>query len=387
MVLPIVSCWRTSVGWALLVGFIAASPVAAQSKPEECGTLSLIVDSYSQVVQAAGVSTVNIGPIQCEQKYSPGMTGVRVDMEQMLLVNQVAVNPAAAQEIIGEFQLAESKKPGKLAGLFTFVVRDKTGERDATRRSYLLTGDTSQAELRELLGESGGGEVLFETSSMKHVLYADVRGDTVFAKDADGETITDFGVEIIHLPTNGDSPTNITPAIDEGYVFVDVPTDSNYAVRLINRSGDAVAVNLSIDGVNMFYYCDDEFRSKNTGAPRFHRYIVPAKKTAEVSGWWRNFKEAYRFRASGRPEEDSLEVGIPLAVKSPGEIGLITVQFFRAWDDAAGKPADARRDGILSPSRKETIPGEVVASKTKQLAWSWEMEPRATIALRYHRAD
>ncbi|HEY1067544.1 MAG TPA: hypothetical protein VGE52_15585, partial [Pirellulales bacterium] len=374
------------VATALLTLCVLPARAQSSGQPavEEFGRLAQLLDAYADVVQSAGISTINLAPVACDPAYSPGMTGVLVDLERQLLARQVAVNPQAVERIKSEFKPEAGGSAKSPAGVFKFVVATATGDREETRRVYRLSGDLGSVDLAQLAGVTGGSDVpLFNATTGKKP-YVEIRGDTIYAKDADGETLDDYGVEVLAYGPDG-ALEPLAPTIEDGRVFVDIPTDADYAVRLVNESDSGAAVNVAIDGVSLFHYCDPEFRSEATAAPRFQRYIVPPKKSAELIGWWRNFKEVYRFRTSGRPEEESLEAGLPLAYKSPSEVGQVSVQFFRAWENSEDKPADARRDGTLGGSRKETIPGQVTESKTKAAAWSWEAEPRATITIRYDR--
>jgi hypothetical protein len=113
-----------------------------------------------------------------------------------------------------------------------------------------------------------------------------------------------------------------------GLVRADLKRDDVYAVRLINNSDHESAVNLTIDGLDLFAFSD------NRGA----QIILKPKSTALVKGWPRTFTESNEFLVTEYARSAAHQL------KSTGEVGVITANFAAAWPVNGPRPADEPAD-------------------------------------------
>jgi hypothetical protein len=197
-----------------------------------------------------------------------------------------------------------------------------------------------------------------------------IEGSTVFpAKD------NRFGVQIL-LKVAKDQYTPLTPTMDDGLVYVNIPIDAVYAVKLVNRSDTDAAVDLSIDGISMFQFCKER---RSDGKPEYTHYIARSSFDTLLKGWYRDAAEANEFltsNASVLPEEMR---GLAANEKT----GVITAQFCIA-KSAASTTATSKDE--VDSVRKRTIVGKTTQQASKVESWTWDANaPVATIAIRYDK--
>jgi len=131
-----------------------------------------------------------------------------------------------------------------------------------------------------------------------------------------------------------------------GRPFVGIKQDELYAVRLINDSNHAAAVNLSIDGIN-------SFRFSNTTSTY---WIVPAHKSVTIKGWHRSKTKSVEFKVTGYTDT----AAALLKLKPSATIGQISASFSAAWVDKNDRPHD-------EAAGRGTGFGDEIQFKTKQV--------------------
>ena len=372
-----------------LVWLLAPCGTTAQAQTKEFFAIDKILQDYATVLAGLGdVSTVNIGNIDCHSSFVGAMKGVRTKLEQDLAARQIAVSSAADHDVKGEFTPEPSATEQGLNGVFKFTLATALGDDPRARQTYLLKGEK---DLGPLLGvtAAGGSSISSEivTDKVKRQTSAEIRDNVVYARDKAGQTNTDYGVAILRYPRNGDATSLLDAKMDNGYNFVDIPTDTDYAIRIVNKSRYAAAVQVSIDGLSQFQYVHDEYRDQ-TGQPKVPpRYIIPAGTTTDILGWWRNEREVYRFTVSGDPSEGAAASHLPKATKLPDKLGLVCVQFYRAWKPDGDVPEGAVKDHEFLLGSKQTVPGQTEQSASKLEPWLWEGKEQAIISIRYDKPD
>jgi hypothetical protein len=361
----------------------------AQAQTRSFYTIDKMLQDYAAKLADLGdVSTVNIGNIDCHSLYVGAMKGIRTKLEQDLAARQIAVSSAADRDVKGEFKAEPNATDKSLSGLFTFTLATVRGDDPRARQTYQLKGEK---DLGPLLGVTAAGSANISTlitDKVKREESVDIHDNVVYACDEAGQTITDYGVAILRYPRNGDAASPIDAKKENGYSFVDIPTDTDYAIRIINKSRYAAAVQVMIDGLSLFQYVDDEYRDQ-TGQPKIPpRYIIPADTTTDIMGWWRNEREVYRFTVSGDPSEDAAASHLPKAIKLPEKMGIVCVQFYRAWKLEADAPEGAVNDPeYFRGGSKQTVPGKPEQSASKLEPWHWEGKEQAIISIRYDKPD
>jgi hypothetical protein len=133
-----------------------------------------------------------------------------------------------------------------------------------------------------------------------------------------------FGVEV-HRSAGGNlSP--LTPVIENGRSFVSLAKGDEYVIRLINRAPFEAAVNLTIDGLSMYTFAED-----NTGATQV---LVPPNSFVEIPGWYCTTSLTKAFLITGYPESAAGQRGVTSGV------GTITAGFSAAWEVGKDPPDD-----------------------------------------------
>ena len=221
-----------------------------------------------------------------------------------------------------------------------------------------------------------------------------------------------YGVSV--RPLNGSKRRFLEK--EEGLAYTDLKLGEEFVLILINNSDHEAAVNVKLDGVNTFHFCDESFRERKpngTVEPKYSRWIVKPRSQSEVIGWFKNDKRTIRFKISPIEEGAAAKAGIP-----PDEVGLITAEFSASWvGDAVPKDEERILRTVTAPPRtvKRAVTEEVIQNGKKVIitrmveeALTSTMEtsvgfgeevitnaagvtrtisgkPRATIAFRYQR--
>ncbi len=140
-----------------------------------------------------------------------------------------------------------------------------------------------------------------------------------------------YGVEIL---VKGPSGYASRPAsLSEGLPFVALEKSEVFAVRLVNDADHDVAVELTLDGLNLFAFSDEK------GA-RF--VVVPPKQATTVVGWHRDRKTAEAFVITDYGKSAAAEKLI-----ASDQVGTITAAFHAAWEKGQPPPADEYGRGAI----------------------------------------
>jgi hypothetical protein len=148
-----------------------------------------------------------------------------------------------------------------------------------------------------------------------------------------------FAVEILVAPeTKGKrQPSDYKvqqPTDKKGLAFVPVKRAEAYGVRLYNLSKFEVAVDLRLDGLNMYYF--SEQRDKKTGGPAYRYVIIPPNRYVDIRGWFVTLNDSDEFLVVPREKSVFAQVN----AGNPAEVGVITANFHRAWDRKKDRPSD-----------------------------------------------
>jgi len=159
------------------------------------------------------------------------------------------------------------------------------------------------------------------------------------------------------------APLTAYPA--NGATYVEALKGKEYAIRLTNRTGERVAVALSVDGLN-------SIDARHTSAQDSRKWILAPWETTTLSGWQTGSGTARRFVFTS----EARSYGAWLNRTS--DLGVITAAFFRearrrdlmAPEAAAPQPLskdqDRRENGAAAPSEKAK--GELKTRAADELA-------------------
>jgi hypothetical protein len=102
----------------------------------------------------------------------------------------------------------------------------------------------------------------------------------------------------------------------EGTSYVEALKGREYAVRLINRTGERVAVALAIDGLN-------SIDAKHTSSREARKWILGPFETVTLSGWQTSSGTARRFVFTSEAKSYGAWLG------KTSDLGVISAAFFR----------------------------------------------------------
>ncbi len=209
-------------------------------------------------------------------------------------------------------------------------------------------GSTAEGDGRG--GEGAGGVVDGFVNPNQQVT-----GQSVIRARGSGE----FGIEVI---ANG-IPRNAAP--DGGLAFVELVKDDKCEIRLINDADYEVAVQLTLDGVDCFW-----FTKSRSGL-----WLVPPHKSITVKGWQLNEKRAREFMIV--PFEQSVAAQLGPA----GKFGVIAASFRRAYPKGTRVPDNDRAVG----TKRIGIGGGDEFANNIQYVQRELGRVRATVPVRYEK--
>jgi hypothetical protein len=99
-----------------------------------------------------------------------------------------------------------------------------------------------------------------------------------------------FAVEILAKPLKDHAAGKAVPRPlkeEGGQAEVEIARDELYEVKVYNDSDKEVAVNLEIDGINVFHFSEERTKDNQ---PLFSHYIIPKKSSATIKGWFKKLK-------------------------------------------------------------------------------------------------
>lgn len=113
---------------------------------------------------------------------------------------------------------------------------------------------------------------------------------------------------------------------EEGLAFVDIAKGRLYAVHLINDSPHDAAVTLTIDGLNVFAFSENQ---------DYRHFIVPAKSEGTILGWHRDNRVSDAFQITEYSKSAAAEL-----LPDSASLGTITASFAAAWPEDENPPSD-----------------------------------------------
>ena len=282
-------------------------------------------------------------------------------------------------EIKGDYQPVIPKANGNnvlTVRLTGRLIDQDTGDILLEKPKSLIVGPESVSVVQGLTVSLDG--LVNDTDRLKAVLDAHRRGNAETPGFVlSGTTLSvredsKYAMEI--LVRTGDVYQAQSLVNSKGQPFVDLPVEAIYAVRLINRSSTAAAVDLRVDGVSSFAFSD-------TGS---NFWIIEPNSAVEVRGWHRTNTDTAEFRVVEKFEE-----GAAFQAKvSANATGVITAGFRAAWKPGTAPPQD--EPGQVAENggreRKATGFGKNITVETEQVNLVIGA-PRDILTVRYDRED
>lgn len=315
------------------------------------GQLGEAAKGIAQLLSSRGQDSIAVGqftgPANFPATAGPGIAKV---LGEELEKQGVRVATRAALGVRGQFSITEvdetelslpenlaarrSGAEGKVVGIrITGTVEDSFGNAVTDFSFDRVVGD--EQDVVELAGLSvplplGAEDPAARDNAIRDALNnprVHIAGGRVSASTDDP-----YGIEIVV----DEAPRAATA--EDGLAFVGLARGESYGVRLYNDSPYDAAVELSIDGLNMFAFSEMRHtRGPRQGEPLYSRVIVPAGKSAIVVGWHRTNRASDRFLITKYAESAAASLG------QTAQVGTITATFSAAWDRDGEAPEDEPR--------------------------------------------
>ena len=165
----------------------------------------------------------------------------------------------------------------------------------------------------------------------------------------------------------------LTVDVADGLGFVKLNRGQTYRIRLYNNSNFDAAVQVTIDGLNVFSF--SKIRNPTTGKPRYSVYVVPARRYVELIGWHRTNEVVDSFLVTSYAESAAA------TIDHQQNIGTITAVFAAAWPKNGDPPLDEDMIGRGGNATGFGPPVEQVVQETERQIG----QMRASISLRYDK--
>jgi len=185
-----------------------------------------------------------------------------------------------------------------------------------------------------------------------------------------------FGMEILVAPGTNRADALVRPLRKgaKGRAYVELHQGEEYLVRLTNHSDQEMAVELTIDGVNVFQLAEvPSLKSSNVILAPHGSYIVP--------GWFRNLQRSNAFEIGGFAASVANQAGAGSA-----SVGVITAKFRASWDPTGMPPPDEPGWAAksASPPDKATVLGREVQQTYSRTTRKFGLV-RAVVSIRYDK--
>jgi len=164
-----------------------------------------------------------------------------------------------------------------------------------------------------------------------------------------------------------------------GFVFVDIPENALYAVRLINNSPADAGVALSIDGINMFEFSKNE-KWKDLGKVVISKAGPDGPGKGLILGWHDDGSASMHFHVTKIGKSAAALLG------RTEKVGIITATFCGAFEDEQAVPQLQRLLAGGDRGEVATGFGPLVTQQYKQERRVFGV-PQATVSLRYTIPD
>jgi hypothetical protein len=244
---------------------------------------------------------------------------------------------------------AEAKKEGKAEA-------KKDAEAEAKKVQKTLGDETKRAEILKNSKENP------QTNIVKTTIAA--------------SPTSPYKIEILVAP----KPSNKDKPAEKDYVpapvrekdklaFTSIKRDEFYAIKCYNESPNAALVQITIDGLDIFTFTDEDV---------IKGFFVPAGESITIDGWYITGQRADLFVVTEYAKSAA-------ALKqSETEVGTITVNFRAAWEKGKEPP----KDEPPSNTRNTNATGRGLPKKKnfKYVECDFGVV-RATVSVRYNKVE
>ncbi len=353
----------------LLLGGWLAAPLASPAQQPLRRELAEVARTIRKHLRDRS-ETVAVGPFTCaveaRANFGPGIAlllaeelkgaGLRLDREARFTVKGVykvirdATTPARPMAIKLEVRLEERGGKGTVLDVNRAIVDEQTVAAMLGLTVALTPGGSEEARAEELA-------VAVREEVKPHLAQTRVTS----AQDRR------YGIEV--LVKRGGKYQPVEPRLENNDAFAPLARDEVYAVRLYNDTEHEAAATLTIDGIDLFAFCDVQPTA----------LILKPKSSALVRGWPITLEKTNEFLVTAYPQSAAFQL------KSLAPVGVINVAFAAAWPKDGTPPPDEPREPTRG-SRSSDATGHGAATEQKYVAVERKVGVlRASVSVRYTR--
>jgi hypothetical protein len=357
-------------GIAVLVG--TASPASASD--ELRNSLKKLAEGILDVTGHKPVSIGQFSPTGLP--YSNAGVGIeQVLRAELEVIEKGCVTAHAPYEVKGDYLLVHSPtdKERKEIKIKARLIKIETGDEvELSSKAMLETyvsGTNTLAEITQVTGYVPPDGTKDERNK---ALQKQIKNPTVFVGGPEYTLISShqgspFAVEILVKSAESSGPALPRPAhVEHGFAYVDIQRNEIYELKIHNKTGRPVAVNVSIDGLDAFHFCKER---KADGRPKFSRFVA-LQEVLPIVGWFITPEKALSFLVTEYGKGAVSYAGV-----ARGQVGVIHVQFSECSSLAYGaKPRGGNETGF-GPPRKTSL---------KPVNYQFE-PPHDFVTIRYNR--
>jgi hypothetical protein len=370
-----------------------SSSAVAQEDAKLTTAIGALADDIRAYLNGAGVQECSLGAMSSVPPGGVATVPVKNLLSKELENRGIRMNRAAKFSCTGEVRFNESSKrlvvdvkiheKGNLRKICTTEISKVTDLAQLVGPTgQFEIGETRNTSILESITNPQGEAVESPPLEQKNAIKAlpAVAGAAVRPKSvATPGKASFFGVEILRvLPDGVLEPVVLEDELD-GNLFASLEVGDIYAIRLINKSNRLAGARLTIDGLNLLAF------SENQDYARIGRVIVPPGETGTiVRGWHKSDRESYSFKVVdvGDSAVAELKGGGAGLLEVDDSIGMINVTFCFAAD--ANNPNDRLPDDEPLTLSTATAKGPIVKQDFRPMKAVFGAE-RATITIRYDR--
>jgi hypothetical protein len=334
---------RPSAGWiAIILGGLWAVCIAAPfSHPARADDLNGAMDRFAgrikQLLDAERESSIALNQFNAPARLAANSgSGIRKALEEALRKRDVRIKKNARLEITGEYREVDDPRDKKTVVRFLGHIVDQDTGRPVSECEVKVDNITSIAVLVGATMELPPTPV---REDREQSIREGIRRPSahVASTRISAGSRSPFAVEIMTGPA-ACSDSELRPreaVIDDGQAYMNIHADERYAVLLINDAPFDVAVTLSIDGLSMFAFSENQ---------DYSYVIIPRHSRGLITGWHRTNENAEKFVVT----DYAKSAAASRSLAPSADLGVITACFAAAWPVKGNPPPDEGMEGRSS---------------------------------------
>lgn len=371
---------KSFVGRGLVLACACLLAVAWTNAARGEGDLKSEIERQVGIIKSAlaGATDIQLKEFECgstDELNGHVGTGLRAAFEEALRGDSIKLNERADHVLSGQYfttsrKLLDQGKPLRLTIKVSLTNRDGDSPVtllpiDAPLEARHFASVNNTKDLARALGFTG--RVAPEETSYKRQeeMVGQVRnpGAVIDGTRMRSSAASEYDVEVRKRMHGGDSPFRpVAPTLVDGVLHATIALNEEYELKIVNRSKTPVAVSVTVDGLDVFYFADQANRGKD-GKPRFTHFIVYAPGdltdgvksdgTSIVPGWFQTLAPPHNYLSFLVTEHGKGAISRAPTVPRD-KVGAIHVQFAHCKPAPEnGKPKSGNETGFGMPRSVE----------------------------------